>query len=453
MSTKKRSAAVDALVAAGITSSDGDMAWILGEIKKREAKKAEAASEAAAAATEAAPTQGGGGTNGGGAQGGGGANGGGARQAPALTGKRATDATKEVFKHVARLKYQDEDWKARDEALQRLQVLIKDGALSCNGFISGFPENLKDLVHSLVAQLYDLRSVIVRSAVGTLKVLMTEVGDHAASERPFTEDVLEGLLQLASSGNKVLSAAGRDAFPHFVDAVRFESLLSASPNGLLHWLRGMKHVPVKMTCLRATLQALQTWPLALLTPAAEPLEIALVEAASNAAGEVRSIARQCLLTHLANTPVRRSEVDKWLARYPDTKKQLDKEASPPGALPPPERAMPAIRTGEAGAAARNGKLGGGAAAAGDEGFFGGTGGAGGAPKKPSLLKRLSTMSSLKADAAAPARGGKSVGFKSMGVRDVASMSAAERMGALNERKDEMSEEEYARERQAIIQSL
>lgn len=33
------------------------------------------------------------------------------------------------------------------------------------------------------------------------QVLMTEVGDHAAAERPFGEAVLEGLLQLASSGN------------------------------------------------------------------------------------------------------------------------------------------------------------------------------------------------------------------------------------------------------------
>ena len=30
---------------------------------------------------------------------------------------------KEVFKHVGRLKYQDEDWKTRDEVLERLQVL------------------------------------------------------------------------------------------------------------------------------------------------------------------------------------------------------------------------------------------------------------------------------------------------------------------------------------------
>ena len=55
------------------------------------------------------------------------------RSSTVPTGKRAADATKDVFKHVARLKYQDEDWKARDEALQRLQKLITDGALSCDG--------------------------------------------------------------------------------------------------------------------------------------------------------------------------------------------------------------------------------------------------------------------------------------------------------------------------------
>ena len=70
-------------------------------------------------------------------------------------------------------------------------------------------------------------------------------------------DVLEGLLQLASSGNKVLSANGRDAFPHLIETVRFESVITASPEGLLHWLRGMKHVPVKVTCLNSLLQALQ----------------------------------------------------------------------------------------------------------------------------------------------------------------------------------------------------
>ena len=61
-----------------------------------------------------------------------------------------------------------------------MQALITQGALALDGFTSGFAENLKDLVHSLVAQLYDLRSVIVKSAVATLKLLMEEVGDHAS---------------------------------------------------------------------------------------------------------------------------------------------------------------------------------------------------------------------------------------------------------------------------------
>ena len=71
---------------------------------------------------------------------------------------------KEIFKHVARLKYQDEDWKTRDEALARLCKLITEGALSTEGFTSGYATNLKELCHSLTAQLYDLRSVIVKSA-------------------------------------------------------------------------------------------------------------------------------------------------------------------------------------------------------------------------------------------------------------------------------------------------
>jgi hypothetical protein len=421
MSAKKKAAAVDALFAAGVTSSD--MEWLMEELKKRETKAA-AAAEAAAAAAEARAAQGAAA----------------APAPPALKGKKATDAVKEVLKHTERLKYQDEDWKARDEALVRLQKLITEGALSCDGFVSGFDSNLKDLVHSLVAQLYDLRSVIVRSAVTTLKLLMTEVGDHADAERPFCGDVLEGLLQLASSGNKVLSAAGRETFPHLIDAVRFESMINASPQGLLHWLRGMKHVPVKMCCLSSLLQALQTWPASLLANSHGDIEVALVEAAAHSSGEVRAIARQCLLQHLLNEPKRQGEVDKWLARYPETKKQLGKEQLKPGGLSAAERVAPTIRHGESGAAVRNGKLGSGATPdAGD--------GAGAPrPKKPSLLKRLSTKSALKADPdAAPVKGGS--------VRDMAAMSAVERMQQLNERKGDMSEEEYNAERQKIIQAL
>ena len=439
MSAKKKAAALDALFAAGVTSTDVD--WLVDELKKREAKAA-AAAEAAAAAAEARAAQGVPAVG---------------PVAPTLKGKKATDAVKEVFKHTERLKYQDEDWKARDEALQRLQKLITEGALACDGFVSGFETNLKELVHSLVAQLYDLRSVIVRSAVATLKLLMTEVGDHADAERQFCGDVLEGLLQLASSGNKVLSAAGREAFPHFIETVRFESLINASPQGLLHWLRGMKHVPVKMCCLNALLQALQTWPSSLLSNSHEAIEIALVEATSHPAGEVRSSARQCLLQHLENAPGRRGEVDKWLSRYPDTKKQLEKEKPKPGALSASERIAPTVRHGESGAAMRNGKLGGGdgggdegGASGGGGGSGGSGGGGGGGPKKPSLLKRLSTKASLKAE---PAGGGGGASNRGGSVRDMAAMSAAERMQELNQRKGEMSEEEYVAERQKIIQAV
>ena len=273
----------------------------------------------------------------------------------------AKEQAKEVFKHVARLKYQDEDWQTREEALQRLQLLITAGALSTEAFVlgeAGFAANLKDLVHSLVAQLYDLRSVIVKSAVKTLSILCTEMGDHADAERPLLSEALEGFLQLTSSGNKVLSAAGREAFPHFIDTVRFESIIGASPEGLLHWLRGMKNPPVKLCCLSSILQALRTWPLSLLKPLNESLEVALIEAAAHPTGEVRVLARQCLLQHLVNVPERQGEVDRWLGRYPDTKKQLEKEQPQPGALPPDERVQPRIRHGEAGARKRNGKLGG-----------------------------------------------------------------------------------------------
>ena len=65
------------------------------------------------------------------------------------------------------------------------------------------------------------------------------------------------MLQLAGSGNKVLSAMGREAFPKFIELVRFESIVK-DDKGLLYWLGGMKQPPVKLCCLNALLQALQT---------------------------------------------------------------------------------------------------------------------------------------------------------------------------------------------------
>ena len=262
---------------------------------------------------------------------------------------------KEVFKHIERLKYQDEDWQARDASLQRLCKLVHEGALSSDGFVSGFAVNLKELVHSVVTQLFDLRSVIARSAVATLSAILIECGDHAAAEKPFKEDALEGLLQLAASGNTVLAAAGRDCLPTFVESVRFESVVK---DGLLHWLRN-KQIPVKLCCLNALMQALQTWPVQLLGPSNEVLEAGLVEAAAHPAAEVRTLARQCLLQHLENVPARADAVEKLMARYPDTKKKLAQESiSQAAAVAAAERAAPAtVRRGEGGAKRRNGKLG------------------------------------------------------------------------------------------------
>ena len=94
--------------------------------------------------------------------------------------------------------------------------------------------------------------------------------------------------------HKVLSACGRETFPKLVESVRFTSLINdeSSKSGILHWLRGMKQAPVKLCCLNALLQALQTWPSSLLSNSHEAIEIALVEATSHPAGEVRSSARQ-----------------------------------------------------------------------------------------------------------------------------------------------------------------
>ena len=312
----------------------------------------------------------------------------------------ASSPATEIFKHAERLKYQDEDWKARDEALARLRVLITEGALATDGFIrgeGGFQANLKDLVHSIVTQLFDLRSVIARSAANTLELLMIEVGDHVSAEAPFCGDALEGLLQLASSANKVLAAAGRDAFPKFIDSVRFESIIK---EGLLVWLRGNKTPAVKICCLQALLQALQTWPLPLLQPSNESIEVATVEAAANPMGEIRALARQCLLQHLANAPDRQPAIDKWLAKYPDTKKALQKEPPPSGSLGADERIVPLVRRGEAGAAARNGKLSGAGGAGGpsaDPNHWGleAAASARGPSRRPSLLRSLSSKTVTK----------------------------------------------------------
>ena len=174
-----------------------------------------------------------------------------------------------------------------------------------------------------------------------------------------------------------------------------------------------------------------------------PGQVALVEAASNPAGEVRTLARQCLLQHLANVPTRSAEVDKLLQGYPDTKKSLAKDQLKPGGLPASDRWAPSIRHGETGAAVRNGRL------SSEADSARGERGGGPAPKKPSLLKRLSTKSSLKVGGTGT--GGSSTDGSSL--RDVASMTAAEQMLALKARQAEMSEEEYQAARERIIQSV
>ena len=204
---------------------------------------------------------------------------------------------KEIFKHVGRLKYQDEDWKTRDEVLERLQQLITEGALAKDDFIQGgdgFEGNLKDLNDSLTTQIYDERSSIVKSAIATLELFMAEIGDHTACEHCMRVETLECLLQLANKGNKVLSKMGRDALARFVDYVRFEAVIADPGGSLLSWLGGMKQVPVKLACLSALLQVLQTWPTGLLSVGThEHVERSCIAAAIHDKGEVRVLAFQC----------------------------------------------------------------------------------------------------------------------------------------------------------------
>ena len=380
---------------------------------------------------------------------------------------------KEIFKHVGRLKYQDEDWKTRDEVLERLQQLIQDGALARDDFISGgdgFDANLRDLNDSLTTQIYDDRSSIVKSAIATLELLMAEIGDHAASEDCMRVETLECLLQLANKGNKVLSKMGRDALKTFVDCVRFESVVSDASGSLLSWLGGMKQVPVKLACLSALLQVLQTWPTRLLCVGThEQVERSCILAATHVNGEVRVLARQCLLLHLHLFPSRDAEVQKWTKKnsnYLEVGRQMDKDTIKHAGLAVAERLPNKVRHGDAGARERNSRLGGGpnASSPNDAGLMA----AAREPtrKKPGLMKQMSAKfapgfvkSALKTPSdSAPlggaGGGGTGAAHFTMKPADTTleQRSAKERLVELKELLDDglVTQDEFDEKRKAII---
>lgn len=374
---------------------------------------------------------------------------------------------KEIFKHVGRLKYQDEDWKTRDEALERLQRLIQDGALARDDFSNGgdgFEGNLKDLNDSLMTQIYDERSSIVKSAIAALELFMAEIGDHEACENCMRIETLEGLLQLANKGNKLLSRMGRDAFKAFVDCVRFESIVADPSHSLLSWLGGMKQVPVKLACLTGLLQVLQTWPTSLLSVATqEQVEKSCVLASTHDKGDVRVLARQCLLLHLQLFPKRRVEVEKWTKKnsnYLEVGKQLEKDSLKDAGIPVAERVPSKVRRGDAGARERNGRLAGGGAAAADPNAAGIAAAREPSRKKPGLMKQLSSKfapGAAKSDDAP--LGGGAGGAAHFSMKQASAVleekSAKERLVEIKECLEAglITQTEFDEKRQAILQSI
>lgn len=377
---------------------------------------------------------------------------------------------KEIFKHVGRLKYQDEDWKTRDEVLERLQRLIQDGALARDDFIDGgdgFEANLKDLNDSLMTQIYDDRSSIVKSAIATLELFMAEIGDHSACEHCLRTETLEGLLQLANKGNKVLSKMGRDALKTLVECVRYESVVSDPSSSLLSWLGGMKFVPVKLCCLNSLLQVLQTWPTKLLSVATqEQYEKSCILAATNTSGEVRVLARQCLLLHLHLFPKRKEELDKWTKKnsnYLEVGKQMDKDTLKDAGLPVAERVQHKVRHGDSGARERNGRHEGKDAAGSADPNAAGIAAAARQPsrKKPGLMKQLSAKiapGAAKKSEDAPLGGGGGAHFAmkpAEGGTVLEQKSAKERFLELKECLDDglITQDEFDEKRKIILQSL
>ena len=201
------------------------------------------------------------------------------------------------------LETRDANWAERDAALRRLGELVNAGMLDANS--PDFGSLLKALLTGLVAQLPDLRSQVARSACETLAIVAGGVGDHAAMERPMRELVMPGLISLASSGNKVLASAGRECMPAVVMCCHFEGMLKV----LATTVGESRHAAVRHTCCVCVLHALQHWPLPVLTAVSALLERALVPAATDAAVEVRALARQCLVQYSAAFPERAAAVE------------------------------------------------------------------------------------------------------------------------------------------------
>ena len=200
----------------------------------------------------------------------------------------------------------DAHWAERDAALQRLGELLQAGAL--NPSASDFASSLKAMLSGIVTQLPDLRSQVARSACSTLMLLAAEVGDHAALDRPMREQVLPAVIALISNGNKVLATAGRECLPTLTMYCHFDGMLKVLASAVTE----SRHISVRHACLNSLNQALQYWPVQVLGAVGGLLEKALVPAATDAAHEVRALARQCLVQYQLAFPERAQHIDSRL---------------------------------------------------------------------------------------------------------------------------------------------
>ena len=92
-----------------------------------------------------------------------------------------------LSKLTAHIKTRDADWMVRDGALQRLGILLQDGALDPGDL--DFGKQLKAVVGALCAQLPDNRSQLIKNACSTIVAFVEVLGDHPAMDRPLREQV------------------------------------------------------------------------------------------------------------------------------------------------------------------------------------------------------------------------------------------------------------------------
>ena len=215
-------------------------------------------------------------------------------------------------------------WAERDAALQRLGELVQDGFLDPDNE-SEFGRSLKALMTGLSVQLPDLRSQVVRSACNTLALVCAEVGDHSYMERPLVTQVLPALVTLVCNGNKVLATAGRETLPTLVMYCHFDGVLKVLATELLE----SKQKAIAPLVLRLPPPCAPVLALQVLSAVGALLERAIVPAATDAAPEVRSLARQCLVHYGLGFPERSAAVESRLDAPTRALVNQEMEQAPP----------------------------------------------------------------------------------------------------------------------------